>query len=198
MAWTYYDFDGNWEGFVIAWNSREVQRCLELDIAKWQEFGYFRTYKHGDPIWTHSKMCYWITKLTNLAHEKITRENHVEKFKKIMGNQFGIKYSDAKKAYLKLYFKDIFESCKPKKDTIDSFIIPEGPTILKHTMKSCAHYLFPNEEIITIKKEFRNVVLIPRLKIVFNLFDYYFLNYDNDQKNVIDDIEYDNYLCKVM
>lgn len=167
----YFDFRTNWQEFLKAW--RQVDYHVELDIAYWKGFGFFKNFKPGDPLWRQTKTSYWIVKITENANNKIKTEMHVQKYKRTMQNQYIYPIMDYKESYYKRFFKNVYDECTPKPDTIDAFYMPEGTFIFKSSMLGCARILFPQEEIKQISCSGRVHTTIPRLNIVFNLFDYY-------------------------
>ena len=170
--WRYYDFEENWPAFLKAWKSDNVQESFEIDRCKWAKLGLFRDYVDGAPLWKESRIMYWTMRILEAASDKIKAENHLSKFEKSM-ERAGIRYSSKdvlRRAYNKICFKEVYDSCSPKPDSIESFVIPDGKYILQNAMFACAEELFPTEEI---EYDMDYVVIVPRLKIVFNLSDYY-------------------------
>jgi hypothetical protein len=167
----YYDFRSNWLEFLKAW--KQVDYYIELDIAKWKELGLFKNFKLGDPLWKQTRSTYWVIKNTEKANLKIQTEMHIQKYKLTMETQFPYQIRDYKESYYKNCFKYVYEECEPKPDTIDAFYIPEGSYIFRYSIYECARILFPNEEILQLLCNGHVHTVIPRLNIVFNLFEYY-------------------------
>lgn len=172
---SYYDFDSNWKAFLRAWNDPDVQRAFALDISFWTELGFFKNYKNGDPLWKQTKTTYWIGKCVERAQNKLRKESHIALFKRTMSS-FCPGLSSAKH-YYKACFGSVVKDCEPRPNTIEWFIIPEGPFIFRNSMLACAKIMFQTEDINVCMIGGRMVTLV-KSNIVFDLFGYYFDKYD--------------------
>ena len=174
---SYYDFDANWPMFLQVWEDPEVQQALILDIQFWKELGFFKKYKQGDPLWKETRTTYWIGKCVELAHERAKRESHVAMFKRTMS--VVCPRLSKKNVYYKTCFGATIKDCEPKPNTIEWFVMPEGPFVFRRTMLACAKMLFPSNTINVCIISNRMTTIIDS-KIVFDLFGFYFNKYDKD------------------
>lgn len=163
----YYDFDANWDSFLKAWYSHEVQYTLALEIECLKSIGFFKYYQHGDPLWKHTRSLYWKLRCAARAQQIMKDEQHLIKFRRTMTNQFGFP-CNMKNFFYTTCFSTLVERCHPVKDTIHAFIMPELSFLLKQSMQKCAETLFPGEII-----EIKNDVITIKKTIQFDLFGYY-------------------------
>lgn len=169
----YYDFDTNWDAFLKAWYSHDVQHILALEIECLKTLGFFKHYQAGDPLWKHTQSLYWKLRCAAKAQQLLKDEQHLVKFSRTMQTQFGFPLN-TKDFYYATCFHKAVERCYPVKDTIHAFIMPELSFILKQTMHKCAETLFPGE-IIEITKD--NIVTVKK-NIKFDLLGFYNQKYD--------------------
>lgn len=168
MTDTLYDFDSNWNIFLKAWYSHDVQYTLALEMEGLKSLGFFKYYQKGDPLWKHTQSLYWKLRCAAKAQQLMHQEQHICKFQRTMQTQFGFPIN-SKDFYYATCFKTTVERCHPEKDTIHAFIMPELSFLLKNTMRKCAEVIFP-AEIIEITND--NIITVNK-HIKFDLIRYY-------------------------
>lgn len=165
---TYYDFDVNWDSFLKAWYSHDVQYTLALEMECNKPLGFFKYYQPGDPLWKYSQSLYWKLRCAARAQQLMKEEQHLMKFKRTMQSQFGF-LNNSKDFYYATCFKATVERCYPQPNTIHAFIMPELSFLLKNTMRQCAQTLFP-QDLVEMTND--NIVMINK-SIKFDLLGFY-------------------------
>lgn len=173
----YYDFDTNWGPFLRAWLSPSVAHAAELDVAFWRDMGFFKGYKHGDPLWKQTKTTYWIVKLVELANAKSSAERHVAMYRRTMAVVCPrISSSDL---YYKVCFREVIKGCEPQPGTLESFAMPEGGFVFRNALLECARALFPAGSVGMFTLNGRTLVVVDS-KTVVDPFGYYFYKHDDN------------------
>lgn len=175
----YYDFDANWDAFLRAWRSPPVAHAADLDAAIWREMGFFKNYRHGDPLWKQTKTTYWIYKLAELAQAKAREERHAAMYRRTMDVVCPRLSSSA--LYYRVCFAEVIKGCEPRPGTIESFGMPEGAFVFKNALLECARALFPAGSVGMFTLNGRTLIVVDS-KTVLDPFGYYFHRHDDDPK----------------
>lgn len=174
----YYDFDKHWDTFLTVWHSQEVQHQLALEIEEWKPLGFFKDYSLGDPMWSQTKTMYWKLKCLRAAKAQAKQEQHMQKFRNVLSTQYGL--FPTRTDFEQICLKQLIKDHQPAANSIHSFIFPEATFMLRKTMLKCAQCIFQHKYIDVISVGAKFKILIPDENIVFDLFGYYFLKYDQD------------------
>lgn len=185
--WKYYDFNKNWESFILIWKNDDVQVFLE------RAFNFYNiTYQRRMPLWlVNSSTMEYVAQMKTL--DEIYKNNILSSFEKRMAAIFNKKYTLGKSTY---YMQTCFhELCKfnlPQKDTIESFIFPDGEKIISCALAEVARIIFNEDNVyVTLDLDKKNIILIQSQKIVFDVYGYYW----NEE---LQDDDYYEELCDEM
>lgn len=182
--WSYYNFETNWDAFLMAWKAPEVQEQLHIDMSMYclsnpfniiNNHGEFVThiFKTGDPLWKYSSTYFWHEDAERKAHKRIEQENMIQKYKRTMENSLGFKFKDNQELEEKFYavcFEDIVFDCFPKANSMESFIMTGAEEALTETFYKVAQQIFPHDTILCHE----NCVLIAHEKLIFSLQRFFF------------------------
>ena len=195
--WEYYDFNSNWDAVYKIIQSDEIQNVLKDDMDDWciNETDNKR-FKYREPLWEYSRTDYFSQKILDKANEHMEEHDiwstYKKHYKKVIGKSLFKKNNnsddDSDNEYegdSEIYnnvFNEIEELYRPKKGSLESMVLVMGANYLALTYVAIAEKLFFNEEIIIFEHACDNFVLIPSLKLIFDINRYYFYN-DCKQKS---------------
>jgi hypothetical protein len=197
QQWKYFDFDANWEKFLEVWNHDTVQEVLAEQMDGWCEYdapredGKPMVYKRGDQLWEFSCTDYWPERIFHRcdkdrtemydAFNKRMRQLHPRMF--MQNNKFN---NEAAGEYMEECgfsheVEDIlYEKHKPKNNSLESFIMMRGKNYISHALFEASKILFYPEAEMVQDLDGHDLILIPDMKIVFDLYNFYFITRDND------------------
>lgn len=178
--WEHYDFDGQWSVFISAWNKPDVQNIVVETIR--HECAAGADWKPGEPLWKLSQGNYWNVKLKRLARAQVHKRGMESTFKKRIESTLGCAYYTKQeylsKAIENFVVPEIEAECSPVQGTIDSFMLCGYPHVMAYIMNVVAKQIFPEETVWQTWDVDRPVILVPHMKIVFDLPSYYFYTRD--------------------
>jgi len=203
--WVYFDFQANWQRFLEIWKSEEIQALLDKEMVVWcKKEAYFlhdekgKKYKpkwEKQPLWSLGKTDHWDTIIT----EKINNlpKSEFEKYKENLRSQGKVVEEPEdefdENPVFDDYFDEKYEEFSPKPDTIESFIMVMGKNYLSSPLKATACVFFGEKDVLMCEGERGgDLVLVPEERIIFDLFDYYFENFDKHEEHKQPDEYYDN------
>jgi hypothetical protein len=76
--------------------------------------------------------------------------------------------------FYNIAFEEIVRDCLPKPQTIESFIMIGGESVLSETFFYIAREFFPDSTVIMCNCHNRDYILIPDQHIIFDIYFYYF------------------------
>lgn len=208
QEWKYYDFDANWDEFLKVWKSEEVQEELDMTMKNWERdnptYTYtddtpkLRIYERGDQPWEFGRTDYWSCKispddddetdiaarafvksLTNVHPGLIFRDK--PKPGRVMPERdmdFELNYYTLSNVPNELYERQ-YKKNAPKPDTLESMIMMMGKNFIRNPLFVAAEMLF-GDAILIKDIDGNSLILIPHEKIVFDLYNFYFITRDKD------------------
>jgi hypothetical protein len=208
QEWKYYDFDEHWDEFLKVWKSESVQEDLDEVMEQWQEdnptYTYtgdthkLRTYERGDPLWEFGRTDYWACKIS--PDDDDETDIAARAFVKSLTNVHpGLIFRGATKPgrlvperdmdlELNYYmlsnvpnelYEQQYKKNAPKPDSLESMIMMMGKNFIREPLLTSAYILFGDAELIK-DVDGNSLILIPHEKIVFDLYNFYFITRDND------------------
>jgi hypothetical protein len=207
QAWQLYDFDANWPIFLEIWKSAPIQSVLKPHIDQWC-IGHANTdgngnrpsWSEGDPLWQLSRTDFWDLNINDSIDTHINTHRYVENLQKTWRmnltrpNCSRHQATDAMYEIMRISgeYKRLYDLYSPKPDTIESLILVLGKNHMSHALFHVAHHMFPHDDIIfTIDKQGHDVILIPALHTVFDLFDFFYDKYELVENMLKPDAVYD-------
>jgi hypothetical protein len=196
QQWSYFDFDANWDKFLDIWNSDFVQEELEEQMESWCETdapwedGKPMTYERGDQLWEFGRTDYWHEKIMSAGEEeehemykifsKRLQQIHPQMFVDDIDHVSEWNYS-VECGFADEVGKQTWEKYKPKKDSLESFIMMMGKNYVSHALYVAAFDMFDDDEPTMVKDcDGNDLILFSNKKIVFDLYNFYFLTRDED------------------
>lgn len=208
QEWKYYDFDEHWNEFLEVWKSEYVQEELDEAMISWGEdnptYVYddderrIRVYKRGDPLWEFGRTDYWQCKI----HDDFGDETDIcaKAFLKAVINVHpGLIFRGKPKSGRVIPERDVdvesnfymtsgafhaqdereHNKNAPKPDTLESMIMMVGKNFIRNPLFTAANKMFGYAELIE-DIDGNSLILIPHKKIVFDLYNFYFITRDKD------------------
>lgn len=182
--WKFFDFEGNWNRFWEIWQSDEIQEILRPDMQRWcdQEAYYDRlpngrlvkpTWKAKDDLWRYSKTDFHSQRILDKVNYHVESDNCIAKFIDAK-RRFGMTYASEdlqNEAFWSICGNALEEMFEPKKGSWEAQILIMGANFLTSALKYTAIRMFPEEQVKTIyiKNSKGTTVILPRLKIIFDL-----------------------------
>jgi len=218
QEWKYYDFDEHWDEFLKVWKSESVQEDLDTAMEKWQEdsptYTYtgdtpkLRPYERGDPLWEFGRTDYWACKISPFDDDE-TDICHTAFVKAVMNVHPGLIFRGAPKPGRVIPERDMDLECNfytisgalgeecerqhiknaPKPDSLESMIMMMGKNFIREPLFTAAWMLFGDAELIK-DVDGNDLILIPHKKLVFDLYNFYFITRDTSPSFVLQKDEY--------
>jgi len=208
--WKYYDFDANWSEFLKVWKSEEVQEELDMTMENWERdnptYTYtddthkLRIYERGDPLWEFGRTDYWACKIYEDPRDKDETDITVKAFAKSMMNVHpgllirgkpkpGRVMPECDEDLVGQFYTTSGAMSEqmdrqhakraPKPDTLESMIMMMGKNFIRDPLFVAAEMLF-GDAILIKDIDGNSLILIPHEKIVFDLYNFYFITRDKD------------------
>jgi hypothetical protein len=171
MAWSYYDFDQNWNDFFAAWSSTEVQSVLAPDIKELCK-STGRTWRANEPLWPLSPCSYW-------SSDNIERFAHGWKhYRSAMQRAANIRPSHG--VWADIVQERIHEELLPLPCTLESLALISGGEYIHQALLKTAECMFPDSRIFSVASEDVDYVVLADEKLILDLLGYYSYTRDRD------------------